>query len=144
MIQAPIQIREFVSLIRLSGHTIDLFTNGSKALPSWARMPYTTVIMDYKLPGSGEYGSFNDENWGYLNSKDAIKFVCGSDFDFDTAMKVIEERIQPHWVIPQVYFGVVWGVDPSWLAEKLNESKVKAMMNLQTHKYVWSAEERRV
>lgn len=135
--QAPKQMQEFVSLIRLSGHTIDLFTNGSRPLPVWAKMNYTTVVMDYKLPGSGEYGSFDDDNWKALNSKDAIKFVCKDDLDFDTARKVVEERIEPYYGGPQVFFGVVWGVEPSWLAEKLNGSKVKAMMNVQTHKYIF-------
>ena len=138
LIQAPKRMQEFVSLLRLSGHTIDLFTNGSKELPVWAKMPYTTVIMDYKLPGSGEYGSFDDDNWQGLNSKDAIKFVCKDDLDFGTAMNVIEEHLAPYYGGPQVYFGVVWGVDPSWLAGRLAEyPKLKAMMNLQTHKYVF-------
>ncbi len=137
LIQAPAQLAEFTRLLRKDAHTIDLFTNGSKLLPNWARRTYTTVIMDYKLPGSGEYGSFNDDNWGLLNAKDAIKFVCKDNTDFAVALQVIKERLTHFMNGPQVYFGVVWGTDPAWLAGKLAMSKVKAMLNLQTHKYVF-------
>jgi len=137
LIQAPAQLTEFVDRLWERNHTIDLFTNGSKLLPAWARAHYTTVIMDYKLPGSGEYESFNEDNWELLKGKDAIKFVCKDDTDFRVALEVIKQDMAPYHSGPQIYFGVVWGVDPSWLAGKMADSGVKAMLNLQTHKYVF-------
>lgn len=124
-----------------SGHTIDLFTNGTRLLPSWAKLHFTTVIMDYKLPGSGEYGSFLEANWQDLNRKDAVKFVCKDRHDFNTALDVLS-------VVPmkaQIYFGVVWDkLHPTDLAAWVEAEYPDGKINLQTHKYIWPADARRV
>lgn len=37
-----------------AGYTIDVFTNGSFEFPSWVTFSPVTIIMDWKLKGSGE------------------------------------------------------------------------------------------
>src|SRR3972149_185911 len=76
LIQPAGQMEMFASLLWEHHYTVDLFTNGSRPIPGWARDSSVTVVMDYKLPGSGEYGSFLPANWSFLSPNDAVKFVC--------------------------------------------------------------------
>lgn len=131
LIQPKRQMEDLVKILLQRHHTIDLFTNGTRILPEWARSRYVTVVMDYKLPGSAEYGSFDPRNVDLLGPKDAIKFVVKDTDDLEIAKEVLEGH---NWSC-QVYFGVVWGkLDPATLVGRIPP---KAMLNLQTHKYVF-------
>ncbi len=133
LIQAPVGMEELIWILRAKHHTIDLFTNGSKLLPPWALHRYVTVVMDYKLPGSGEHRSFDVANLDRLTPKDALKFVIKDQWDLETAFAFLAGNT----IDTQLYFGPVWGTDPVWLAEQLTESGLVVKMNLQTHKYVF-------
>lgn len=130
-----------------TGFTIDLFTNGSRLLPPWSRASDLTVVMDYKLPGSGEHGSFLEENWDKISAKDALKFVCKHRLDFDRAMEVIKEQEtkRSQWLLPMWYFGVVWPTDKESLttpvlAQWIFESgRTDCFINVQTHKLIGMA-----
>lgn len=137
LIQPREQMEQLINILRQRRHLFDLFTNGSRLLPRWATWPHTTVIMDYKLPGSKEYGTFNENNWELLTNKDAIKFVLKDENDYEVAMDVLNHA-QPTC---QIFLGPVWGVDPDWVAEKVVQTP-KAMLNIQLHKYLWHPEER--
>src|SRR5690606_41011242 len=55
----------------------------------WHQHPNVTVVMDFKLPGSGEFGSFNFDNLQWLQEKDAVKFVVKDRHDFETAVDLL-------------------------------------------------------
>ncbi|MHA2265895.1 MAG: hypothetical protein ACXAEN_26175, partial [Candidatus Thorarchaeota archaeon] len=148
LIQPTKDLNEFAATLLDYGHTIDLFTNGSQLLHDyfWTTSERVSVIMDYKLPGSGEADSFDKMNLHYMWEKDVLKFVCKDMFDVHTALAFIESEgldIQP----VQVMFGVVWsgddsGLDPGALVEYITANAPYARLNLQTHKYIWDPEER--
>jgi 7-carboxy-7-deazaguanine synthase len=148
LIQKAEDLNELAIQLKRRGHTIDLFTNGSRPLPVWTRSSRVIVIADYKLPGSGEYGSFNNDNWYQLAPKDALKFVCKDRGDFNVAREAVTAflstptRMPPS--PPMFYFGPVWGeLDPAELVEWMQELPFEAHLNLQTHKYVWDPNERK-
>jgi 7-carboxy-7-deazaguanine synthase len=138
LIQPKKQMEEFVEILRRRHHLFDLFTNGSRLLPDWALLPQVTIIMDYKLPGSGEYGSFDYSNLELLTNKDALKFVVKDDRDVEVALGMLDQQR----LDCQIYFGPVWGTDTDWVVSEVFPHAPKAKLNLQTHKYIWDPDER--
>lgn len=146
LIQPTKEINELAERLVGLAYEIDLFTNGSRLLKNY---PWThiydqvSVVMDWKLPGSEEQFTFEMSNLDHLTEKDAIKFVCKNAFDFESALGHIEDagdRLKA-----QVWFGPVWGyLDPSDLASWISRHYPQGRMNLQTHKYIWDPEERKV
>lgn len=132
-------LSELVTQLYTKVHTIDIFTNGSRDLTKfkWAtEFDDISLIMDYKLPGSGEYGSFQEINLTVLRDKDVLKFVCKDREDFDTAKAVI--RQYGYRIKSQIYFTPVWGeLDPEVLAGWVTNDAPGTRMALQTHKYIW-------
>ena len=128
------------------GHTIDLFTNGSRSLGphrTWVLNGNVSVVMDYKLPGSGEYGSFDMDNLNHLQRyKDHLKFVCN---DLSDVLKAVEDiKKLELWHFAELWFGVVWDKPVNRLLEDLrNHADFPYRLNLQTHKMIWDPEERK-
>ncbi len=152
-IQRTSELEDLFSLLKEEGHTIDIFTNGSRPFPDWVNRKGVTMIVDYKLPGSGEYGAFNDYNLNILRQtlanmrggqrQHAMKFVCKDEADFMTAMADIDEYFFESYL--QIYFGVVWNGEftNADLAPLILEHAPFAKLNIQTHNIVWPALERR-
>ena len=154
-IQRSSELEDLHSLLTEKKHTIDIFTNGTRLYPDWVNRKNVTMIVDYKLPGSGEYGTFNDENRRILRQtivnmrsgerQHAMKFVCKDEHDFMTAIRDIEQYDFDQYL--QIFFGVVWGgqltnaVLSAWIME--NSTMEYARLNIQTHNLVWPAHERR-
>lgn len=144
LIQPRLEMQDLVSQLIARAHTVDLFTNGTRELPPWVMQSAVTVVMDYKMPGSGEYGKTLDENLKRLSAKDAVKFVCKDRQDFETAVKHAWQ-VQATCTA-QVWFGVVWAspsVSEGTLAEWVTEEFPTAFLNIQTHKFLWDPDERR-
>lgn len=150
LIQRTKDLNDLVFRLLEMGFKIDLFTNGTQLLGNyvWTALSQVTVVMDWKLPGSGEGSSFNVNNLIQLGSKDAIKFVVKDRHDFDIALKHIEwgngTALLNGVDTPEIWFGPVWDVmDPKTLVEWMEEVP-GARLNLQTHKYIWDPNERKV
>lgn len=142
LIQQAMALENLFDLLAEEDYQIDLFTNGTKPLPEWAMSPRVTVVMDFKLPGSGEYGKFDQTNWAKLQAKDAIKFVCADTIDFEVALGTLEDN--KGTLRAQVFFGPVWGVlDEGELAEWMTGLYPEGRLNMQTHKFLWDPDERR-
>lgn len=145
LIQPSREMSELAQKLLGMGFKIDLFTNGTRPLDKhpWTGDGNVTVVMDWKLPGSLEGTTFHMPNLDHLDSKDAIKFVCKNRFDFDCALGHLEAW--SHRIKAQAWFGPVWGeLDPVDLAGWLEMEYPEGRMNIQTHKYIWNPEERRV
>ncbi|WP_281886123.1 radical SAM protein [Paenibacillus sp. YYML68] len=117
---------------------IHIETNGAIDLaPFLARIdaPAVRYIMDYKLPDSGEEDKMLVSNLALLRSQDELKFVIGSDRDFERAVEVLEHH--PTKALPM--FSPVWEtMPPVKLVERMLErglSHVK--LNMQLHKIIW-------
>lgn len=131
--------------------SLEVFTNGTKHISPRVRNLLDTIVLDWKLPGSGEDIS---RSWGpdtnlwrniqALGPKDAIKFTIKDRKDYEVA----KERYE--WLRKQdtkggvVYCGVVWGhIDTSELAGWILEDHLPWNLNVQVHKYIWPPDARR-
>lgn len=143
LIQPAKELVELVHTLRRRGHVFDLFTNGTRIIPEWALDRSVTVVMDYKLQGSGEGGKFLEKNFDLLQpGKDVIKFVCANQDDFYEAEAVIRSG---HFPDVDYYFGVAWGkMSYDYLIELMHREDLnQGRVNVQIHKHMWAPDERR-
>jgi len=128
------------------GHTLEIFTNGTKLIPEWVSnlKDQVFIIMDFKLDGSGEYGKFNNLNLGLLGPLDTIKFVCKNQEDIEQA--VAHMALFQNHTDAQFSMGVVWDqsdLTEAQLAELLSTDLREVSLNIQLHKHIWDPNERR-
>ncbi len=99
-------------------------------------------IMDYKLPASGETKRMILSNFDVLDHQDEIKFVIGSDEDFEHALKVMEA----HYKKGTILMSPVWEtMPPAKLVEKvLTHGLAHVKVSLQLHKLIWDPDRRGV
>ena len=103
-------------------------------------------MMDWKLKGSGE-SDFNlpdrVHNAVGLNEHDGIKFVVTGPRDFDEAVEVWK-HLTSLGCHAQFWLGAAWGrVKEAELVEWILENGLPWKLNVQVHKYIWPADERR-
>jgi 7-carboxy-7-deazaguanine synthase len=118
-------------------------------------------IMDLKCPSSGESGRNRWENIAELKGTDEVKFVIGTQEDYDWAKAVIVERkleaicpLLMSWVSPlqpgqqdKSLKAVPAGQTPitrKELAEKIVADALPVRFQLQMHKFIWPPDERGV
>jgi 7-carboxy-7-deazaguanine synthase len=141
-LQDHAQLRDIVLGLQES-FTFDIFTNGSFLFPIWAARPHVTIVLDWKLRGSGEAETKLEErmiNARTLHQKDAIKFTVKDQFDLDRAadwwFDIANDR-------PEVYVGRVWGeITDAHIVEFIKKTQLPWRLNIQTHKLIWPNEER--
>ena len=98
-------------------------------------------IVDVKVPGSGEAGTFLDANLAHLTARDEIKFVLSDRMDYEYA----RDFIQRHAPLPcPVLLSPVWGrLDAGELGDWLLADRLDARLQVQLHKLLWGAATRR-
>ena len=118
-------------------------------------------IMDLKCPGSGEVERNRLENLRHLKPTDEIKFVIGTQQDYDWAKQIISEykldAICPlliSWVHPlapgqqdKSLKRIPLGQTPlsrQQLAEKIITDALPVRFQIQMHKVIWPPEQRGV
>lgn len=122
-------------------YRVSLETSGSK---SCAKVdPRVKVILDVKTPDSGEPNSFLMDNLKYVTSQTEIKFVICSENDFNWSENFCRQHdlMEKNIILYSPSHGVT---SPLWLAEQILQKKSTARLQLQLHKYIWSAETRGV
>lgn len=117
---------------------VHIETNGAVDLkPFIGRIasPKVRYIMDYKLPDSGETDKMVVANFELLRKQDELKFVIGSQADFDEACRVLETY--PTAALP--LFSPVWEtMPPRRLVElMLERGLTNVKLNMQLHKIIW-------
>lgn len=128
-------------------HIVDLHieTNGAIHLdPFLAAIasPKVRYIMDYKLPGSGENEQMLPENLALLRPQDELKFVIGSERDFDFAKQVLQNNV----IAAVPLFSPVWEtMPPAHLVRLLLDNGLHHVkLNMQQHKWIWDPQTRGV
>lgn len=145
-----LQERELVPLMErflALGYTLLLETSGERPL---ARVPAAVhKIVDVKCPGSGEGGTFREDNLQSLTLRDEIKFVLADRADYEFA----REFISTHQLESRVA-GVIFSpafqksptrerdaenclLDPRQLAEWILADGLNVRLGLQIHKFIW-------
>ena len=124
------------------GKTVLLETGGHR---STARVPGPVVtILDVKCPGSGEAGRMDWENLNRLRPRDEVKFVVTDRVDYEYARDAIA-RHDLATRAAAIHMSPVHGVlDPKTLSEWVLADRLPVRVQLQLHKYIWSAETRGV
>lgn len=122
--------------------TVDIFTNGTYTLPPWLiSRKDVTIVMDWKLPGSGEPASkfegSRDLNVSLLRKHHAIKFVVKDQNDLEEAARVTKE-LQRVECNARLYVGAVWDhMDDHTIVEFIKEHRMPWWLNVQVHKHIW-------
>jgi 7-carboxy-7-deazaguanine synthase len=145
-----LQEREAVPLMQNlldKGYTVLLETSGERPL---AQVPNKVMkIVDVKCPDSGEADTFHMENLQTLSTRDEIKFVLASRFDYEfardfTATHNLASRVNAVLFSPAFRKEACGSsdtshclVNPQELAEWMLEDNVPARLGLQIHKFVW-------
>ncbi|MCQ6266619.1 radical SAM protein [Fictibacillus sp. WQ 8-8] len=129
---------------------IHIETNGAIALEAFQLLRESDpliknkarFVMDYKLPASGEMDRMVHENFDHLEPQDEIKFVIGSDEDFELAASVVNQ----HHKQGQVLFSPVWEtMPPEKLVNKVLEERMSDIkVSMQLHKIIWHPDKRGV
>lgn len=125
-----------------SGKTVLIETGGHRSI---ADVPKGVIrIMDVKCPGSGESDKNDWSNLAHLTRHDEVKFVIADRADYEFARDVVR-REQLAGRVNAVLFSPVHGeLDPKVLSQWVIEDRLPVRVQLQIHKYIWSATTRGV
>ena len=113
-------------------------TNGSLPLPSSRRF---RAVMDVKCPTSGMAEQFHRENLVCLQPGDELKFVVGSQVDFEYAATMVREHRLHAVGYPLLISPIAGELAPDLLAAWILESRLPFRLQLQLHKLIWPASE---
>ncbi|HBS06562.1 MAG TPA: 7-carboxy-7-deazaguanine synthase [Leptospiraceae bacterium] len=122
------------------GKKILLETGGHRSLENVPS--YVHVVMDIKLPSSGETGHDFEANFIHLKKSDEIKFVVAGESDFLAALDWVQRFDLSHRF--QILISPVAGLDLKKLAQWMLDSKLTMRLQLQLHKYIWGPDARMV
>lgn len=129
----------------LGSLTIEVFTNGTMTIPYDISRGLDTIVLDWKLPGSGENGEVEAVfvNVSHLRPIDAVKFTVKDRQDYEVA----KERygwMRKASIGSVVYCGPVWDhIDAAELAGWMLEDSLPWRLNVQTHKFIWHPDARK-
>jgi 7-carboxy-7-deazaguanine synthase len=134
---------EFTNILVEHGIEIECFTNGALKWYDVVVQNTDYIIMDWKLPGSGE--SYENDgvfrgNFEQLNCLDAIKFTIADRNDYETARDRYIRIVTtiPMKNRPTVFAGVVWGkLQTEELCKWMLEDQLDWSLNVQVHKFIW-------
>ena len=124
------------------GHTVLLETGGHRSI---AKVPPEVIrIVDIKCPGSGESEKNDWSNLEHLTPSDEVKFVIKDRADYEFAKDVIQRNsldARCGTVLMSPVHGVLAARD---LAAWILGDRLPVRLQLQAHKYIWSADARGV
>ena len=118
-----------------NGFDVMIETSGSYDISVLPKQVH--VVMDLKCPDSGMEDKNLYENISFLKNTDDLKFVVASYEDFLWADSLVREKDLSGKVnvLVSPAFGLV---KPDQLVAWMLETKLKARLNLQIHKYIWN------
>ena len=123
------------------GYSVSLETSGDLSCEEVD--PRVRKVIDVKTPDSGEPGRFDLKNLKLKDVNSEFKFVICSEKDFYWSENFLKENDLNSGAC--VYYSPSHGqIEPRWLAEKILKEKSTARLQLQLHKYIWSADTRGV
>jgi 7-carboxy-7-deazaguanine synthase len=145
----PLLQPNLMDLLKLLSSDVDLSveieTNGSIDITPFTLMDNPPIFtMDYKLPGSLMESRMLISNFDRLTKKDTVKFVIGSEQDFNVAKDIIHR----HALVGKcsVYLSAVFGkISLKDIVELMKDSHMNGVnLQLQMHKVIWDPNEKGV
>ena len=123
------------------GNTVLLETSG--AVDIGGVDPRVIRVMDLKCPSSGEVASNRYQNIELLRSQDEVKFVVGSEDDYDWAKSVIQKyQLSSHCVV--LMSPVFEQLELASLASWILRDGLGVRLQTQLHKLIWDPQARGV
>ncbi len=121
-----------------AGRTVLVETSGEADVA--AVDPRVHKIMDLKCPGSGESHRNRWDNLEHIRASDEIKFVLADRTDYEWMRATVRERGLADRT-PKLLASTVFGkLAPRQLVAWVLEDRLPVRVQLQMHKYVWSAD----
>jgi 7-carboxy-7-deazaguanine synthase len=125
-----------------SGKTVLIETGGHRSI---AQVPPGVIrVMDVKCPGSGESDNNDWSNLALLTRQDEVKFVIADRHDYEFAKEIVQREQLSARVNAVLFSPVHRELDPKRLSEWVIADRLDVRVQLQMHKYIWSAETRGV
>lgn len=123
---------------------IECFSNGTLLWTPLARQ-WVSFVMDWKLPGSGEWKKGEDDrimNFGGMDEFDCVKFTIADEHDYHAARGIWENRKNFN-DLPDWYYGAVWDkLDNAELISWVLRDGLPWRFTMQVHNYVWDRKTR--
>ena len=119
----------FNELIELN-YSVLLETNGTISLKNIGEA--VIKIIDVKCPSSGFSKEFNYENLKYIGRSDEVKFVIGTDDDYDFAKDFL--KINKINADKLIFSAVESSMSSNELAEKILKDGLNVRLGIQLHK----------
>lgn len=121
-----------------AGKTVLIETSGERDISVCD--PRVHRIVDLKAPGSGESERIRWENLEHLAERDEVKFVLADRADYEWARDVLR-RTELDRRVGNVLASPVHGeLDPKLLVAWVLEDRLPVRVQVQLHKYIWTAD----
>jgi 7-carboxy-7-deazaguanine synthase len=125
---------ELMTALADAGYKVSLETSG--AIDVSGVDARVIKVMDLKTPSSGELAKNLYQNIDFIGSDDQIKFVIGTDEDYDWSKALLTEYNLTERC--QVLFSPVMGQQhPTELADKILQDRLPVRFQIQLHKLLW-------
>lgn len=149
LLQDKKNLLDLIRVLKQGGYHQEMFSNGTIKYPHGV-FSEVDIIMDWKLPGSGEFDPVSEARWHnlhnmYLNGfgrEHAVKFTIASRADYEAAKEVFQQMRARNLNV-RVYYGVVWGkLENARLIAWVLEDDLPWTFNMQVHNHIWDRKER--
>jgi 7-carboxy-7-deazaguanine synthase len=125
---------ELMTVLVDQGYHVSLETSG--AIDVSGVDARVIKVMDLKAPSSGELDKNMYQNIDFIGRDDQIKFVIGTDEDYDWSKALLAEYNLTERC--QVLFSPVMGQQhPTELADKILQDRLPVRFQIQLHKLLW-------
>jgi len=126
---------ELMTALADAGYKVSLETSG--AIDVSGVDARVIKVMDLKTPSSGELAKNLYQNIDFIGSDDQIKFVIGTNEDYDWSKALLTEYNLTERC--QVLFSPVMGQQhPTELADKILQDRLPVRFQIQLHKLLWN------
>jgi 7-carboxy-7-deazaguanine synthase len=124
------------------GYQVLVETSGERNI---SRLPKAVIkVLDVKCPGSGEGGTFCNDNLAELEKKDQVKFVIVDENDYSFARDFMLQNDLGQRVNEVILSPVFGKLHPLQLTEWILRDSLNVRLGLQIHKFIWDPETRGV
>ena len=129
-------VYELMDRLISGGHDVMLETGGHRTI---ARVPRSVhKVVDVKCPGSGESDKNDWSNLDRLAAHDEVKFVIRDRADYEFAREVIGRYTLADRTAAVLLSPVHGVLEPRALSEWMLADHLRARLQVQLHKYIWS------
>ena len=118
-----------------AGRTVLIETSGNRDIS--VVDPRVHIIMDLKTPSSGEQVKNRLANIPHLAKKDEVKFVIGSDEDYEWARGMVREHALNERAGTVLFSPVFGKIESKDIVDWIVRDKLDVRFQLQMHKFIW-------